>query len=246
MPLSFSTVRIYNVPYFPLAVLQQPYTENKEKSEKSDLEGKECTFDSPRVSFSRPDAEDEAMPSWYTKRRKLAYPSWDNAAVMGRDDEDQHTIVTNATTTPDRGCPPSVLGSLSPLLYFPSPTGRMAVGHVQGRPALMSPIHRQGQQQHYRSSATGGEVGSGSDGDSRKAGPRMWTLEEDQILLQAVKSSPQPVKWPVVAQNISERTGKQVRAHKAQIHCWLVGRNSTVFSNWCWSYLILGVSCFIL
>mmetsp|Transcript_24673 Transcript_24673/g.36543 ORF Transcript_24673/g.36543 Transcript_24673/m.36543 type:complete len:284 (+) Transcript_24673:2-853(+) len=45
----------------------------------------------------------------------------------------------------------------------------------------------------------------------KKAGPKVWTKEEDQMLLNMVQSMRMPMKWSVVAQQMPDRTGKQCR-----------------------------------
>jgi hypothetical protein len=48
-------------------------------------------------------------------------------------------------------------------------------------------------------------------GSRKKAGPKVWTKEEDQLLLNMVQSMRMPMKWSIVAQQMSDRTGKQCR-----------------------------------
>mmetsp|Transcript_22879 Transcript_22879/g.25229 ORF Transcript_22879/g.25229 Transcript_22879/m.25229 type:complete len:484 (-) Transcript_22879:153-1604(-) len=48
-------------------------------------------------------------------------------------------------------------------------------------------------------------------GTKKKAGPKVWTKEEDQMLLNMVQSMRMPMKWSVVAQKMPDRTGKQCR-----------------------------------
>ena len=50
-----------------------------------------------------------------------------------------------------------------------------------------------------------------SDGSLRKKGPRVWTKEEDALLLSIVSNMRMPMKWSVVAQSMPDRTGKQCR-----------------------------------
>jgi hypothetical protein len=45
----------------------------------------------------------------------------------------------------------------------------------------------------------------------KKAGPKVWTKEEDQLLLNMVQSMRMPMKWSIVAQQMQDRTGKQCR-----------------------------------
>ena len=45
----------------------------------------------------------------------------------------------------------------------------------------------------------------------KKSGPRVWTKEEDQLLLNLVQGMRMPMKWSVVAQSMPDRTGKQCR-----------------------------------
>mmetsp|Transcript_36044 Transcript_36044/g.78916 ORF Transcript_36044/g.78916 Transcript_36044/m.78916 type:complete len:492 (+) Transcript_36044:221-1696(+) len=55
------------------------------------------------------------------------------------------------------------------------------------------------------------DVGHQSSSSKRKAGPKTWTKEEDQVLLSMVKQMRMPMKWSVVAQSLPDRTGKQCR-----------------------------------
>lgn len=53
---------------------------------------------------------------------------------------------------------------------------------------------------------------SGSPSSSRKKqGPKAWTKEEDSLLLSIVQNMRMPMKWSVVAQSLTDRTGKQCR-----------------------------------
>ena len=45
----------------------------------------------------------------------------------------------------------------------------------------------------------------------RKAGPKVWTKEEDQLLLQLVQTMKMPMKWSIVSMSLPERSGKQCR-----------------------------------
>lgn len=45
----------------------------------------------------------------------------------------------------------------------------------------------------------------------KKNGPRVWTKEEDSMLLALVQGMRMPMKWSVVAQSMPDRTGKQCR-----------------------------------
>jgi hypothetical protein len=61
-------------------------------------------------------------------------------------------------------------------------------------------------------SADGAQSPTPSELSSRKkSGPRVWTKEEDQMLLSLVKGMRMPMKWSVVAQSMPDRTGKQCR-----------------------------------
>jgi hypothetical protein len=53
--------------------------------------------------------------------------------------------------------------------------------------------------------------GSGDKNSRKKAGPKVWTKEEDHLLLNMVQSMRMPMKWSIVAQQMVERTGKQCR-----------------------------------
>lgn len=44
-----------------------------------------------------------------------------------------------------------------------------------------------------------------------KVVPRLWSHEEDEILLRTIDSLPKPIKWPTVAMNLPNRSGKQCR-----------------------------------
>lgn len=58
----------------------------------------------------------------------------------------------------------------------------------------------------------GGVSPTPSDLSARKKnGPRVWTKEEDTLLLSLVQGMRMPMKWSVVAQSIQGRTGKQCR-----------------------------------
>ena len=50
-----------------------------------------------------------------------------------------------------------------------------------------------------------------TENQRRKACPRLWNPEEDRLLLEVVKSTPHPLKWPAVAKSLPNRTGKQCR-----------------------------------
>lgn len=45
----------------------------------------------------------------------------------------------------------------------------------------------------------------------RKSGPKTWTKEEDAMLLNMVQNMRMPMKWSIVAQSMTDRTGKQCR-----------------------------------
>jgi hypothetical protein len=45
----------------------------------------------------------------------------------------------------------------------------------------------------------------------QKACPRLWTIDEDNLLRWAVLQSQLPVKWPECAKRVPSRTGKQCR-----------------------------------
>jgi hypothetical protein len=67
-----------------------------------------------------------------------------------------------------------------------------------------------------KSKAKGGEDrGSPTPSDlsasKKKTGPKVWSKEEDQMLLSLVQSMRMPMKWSLVAQSMLERTGKQCR-----------------------------------
>lgn len=53
--------------------------------------------------------------------------------------------------------------------------------------------------------------GTGDKASKKKAGPKVWTKEEDQMLLNMVQSMRRPMKWSIVAQQMPDRTGKQCR-----------------------------------
>lgn len=54
-------------------------------------------------------------------------------------------------------------------------------------------------------------VTSPSASSKRKAGPTAWTKEEDARLLSIVQNMRMPMKWSIVAQSLTDRTGKQCR-----------------------------------
>lgn len=57
----------------------------------------------------------------------------------------------------------------------------------------------------------GNSTPGASDKNKKKAGPKVWTKEEDQMLLNMVQSMRMPMKWSIVAQQMPDRTGKQCR-----------------------------------
>mmetsp|Transcript_24664 Transcript_24664/g.72140 ORF Transcript_24664/g.72140 Transcript_24664/m.72140 type:complete len:205 (+) Transcript_24664:410-1024(+) len=164
---------------------------NEETSDNQKQTKLASIFDSPRVSFAQPVVDDEFSISSPT-RRKLAYPQVLqslNGIHRDNDDDDHETIVTN-NTTPDRmggpefDCFPSgMISPSAPSARYFSPA-RAMVGTIRGGPLLMSPVTQK----------------SPGDGDTKSTRPRMWTLEEDQILMNAVQSARQPMKWPNVGE----------------------------------------------
>ena len=50
-----------------------------------------------------------------------------------------------------------------------------------------------------------------NNNSKKKFGPRIWTKEEDALLLGIVQTMPLPMKWSVVASSLTDRTGKQCR-----------------------------------
>jgi hypothetical protein len=70
-----------------------------------------------------------------------------------------------------------------------------------------APPDRRGPDSVSSTPNTNGEKGSGK----KKAGPKVWTKEEDQMLLNMVQNMRMPMKWSVVAQQMPDRTGKQCR-----------------------------------
>ena len=50
-----------------------------------------------------------------------------------------------------------------------------------------------------------------NNNSKKKFGPRIWTKEEDALLLGIVQTMPLPLKWSVVASSLTDRTGKQCR-----------------------------------
>lgn len=181
-------------------------------------------FDSQRVSFAQPVADD-GTPTSSPTRRKLAYPHWDSVGAHRENDDDHETVVTN-TTTPERARGPGIgcfssdtMSPGTPAARYSSPT-RAMVGTISGGPLLMSPVIQK----------------SSGDCDPKATKPRMWTLEEDQVLLSAVRSARHPMKWPAVAQAIPERTGKQCRERylnhlkpKLKVESWSPAEDALVF-----------------
>ena len=53
--------------------------------------------------------------------------------------------------------------------------------------------------------------GTGAVFVKRKSGPKTWTKEEDNMLLNMVQGMRMPMKWSLVAQSMPDRTGKQCR-----------------------------------
>lgn len=71
----------------------------------------------------------------------------------------------------------------------------------------------------------------------RKAGPKIWTKEEDLLLLQMVQAMKMPMKWSVVAQSLPERTGKQCRERyvnhlnpRLKVADWSPVEDATIFN----------------
>ena len=73
---------------------------------------------------------------------------------------------------------------------------------VSGPPSGISSDKRQQDQ---------GSPSASEKGGRRKAGPKVWTKEEDNMLLSMVQSMRMPMKWSIVAQQMPDRTGKQCR-----------------------------------
>lgn len=74
------------------------------------------------------------------------------------------------------------------------------------------------------------------NGLKRKQGPKAWTTEEDSILLVLVQNMRMPMKWSIVAHNMSERTGKQCRERyvnhlnpRLKVCNWSPVEDSTIF-----------------
>lgn len=85
---------------------------------------------------------------------------------------------------------------------------------------------------------TTGDVASASGANTgkRKTGPKAWTKEEDGLLLSIVQSMRVPMKWSLVAQNLSERTGKQCRERyvnhlnpRLKVSDWSPLEDATIF-----------------
>lgn len=84
--------------------------------------------------------------------------------------------------------------------------------------------------------AHGGAMGADAGSSKRKQGPKTWTKEEDQILLNLVKNMRMPMKWSVVAQRLQDRTGKQCRERyvnhlnpRLKTSEWTAVEDSTIF-----------------
>jgi Myb-like DNA-binding domain len=56
-----------------------------------------------------------------------------------------------------------------------------------------------------------GDPHSNTADGKRKTGPKPWTKEEDNLLLNLVHTMQWPMKWTVVAHSLPDRTGKQCR-----------------------------------
>lgn len=76
-----------------------------------------------------------------------------------------------------------------------------------GPPVAGPPVKPKTKRGEDRVSPTPSDVSS----TKKKTGPKVWSKEEDQILLSLVKGMRMPMKWSVVAQSMPERTGKQCR-----------------------------------
>jgi len=80
-----------------------------------------------------------------------------------------------------------------------------------GYPPIMQPSSVPADRRPLEGSSTPGSVGAMDKASRKKAGPKVWTKEEDQLLLNMVQSMRMPMKWSIVAQQMPDRTGKQCR-----------------------------------
>eukprot|EP00546_Thalassionema_frauenfeldii_P017234 CAMPEP_0178899134 /NCGR_PEP_ID=MMETSP0786-20121207/2722_1 /TAXON_ID=186022 /ORGANISM="Thalassionema frauenfeldii, Strain CCMP 1798" /LENGTH=537 /DNA_ID=CAMNT_0020569939 /DNA_START=125 /DNA_END=1738 /DNA_ORIENTATION=- len=101
---------------------------------------------------------------------------------------------------------PHSYGSQPPPHY---PPNAPPPGSYGGYPSMMQPTGGADRRPAEPLSST--STGSHEKGSKKKAGPKVWTKEEDQMLLNMVQSMRMPMKWSVVAQQMPDRTGKQCR-----------------------------------
>jgi len=119
------------------------------------------------------------------------------------------------------GYPPVVTGSIR----HPPPA------HLAGPPPAASPEGR------TDSSPSPPFDNSVAAALKRKSGPKVWTKEEDQLLLQMVQTMKMPMKWSLVAQSLPERTGKQCRERyvnhlnpRLKVADWSTVEDATIFA----------------
>jgi len=104
-------------------------------------------------------------------------------------------------------------------------------GGIHGHPS-----HPHGLQGAPPATAAPGSGKGASGNGKKKTGPKAWTKEEDSLLLSIVQSMRIPMKWSLVAQNLSERTGKQCRERyvnhlnpRLKVTDWNPTEDATIF-----------------
>jgi hypothetical protein len=104
---------------------------------------------------------------------------------------------------------PPPYGAQPPPMYHhngPPPPQTMPYGYPQ-----MMPGSGGGPPDRRPPEVSSSPPGSMDKNSKKKAGPKVWTKEEDQLLLNMVQSMRMPMKWSIVAQQMQDRTGKQCR-----------------------------------
>lgn len=110
---------------------------------------------------------------------------------------------------PPGAFPPGPFPGGVPFSYPPPPLMSMPPGTVSSTPAVVTSIKAQ---KSKKDRDDGGVSPTPSDLSARKKnGPRVWTKDEDAMLLSLVRGMRMPMKWSVVAQSMPDRTGKQCR-----------------------------------
>jgi Myb-like DNA-binding domain len=105
-----------------------------------------------------------------------------------------------------------MIGSSSgdPMIDYPPPGG---VGNNNSSDMMHLHMMNSFNSSSNNNNNNNRDNGSVSHGGSRsrKSGPKPWTKEEDNLLLNLVHTMQWPMKWTVVAHSLPDRTGKQCR-----------------------------------